>query len=112
MCIRDSYNGFATSAGVKVVPIPSTIDDGFALPPIEAFEKAVTTRTKAIMICNPNNPTGYLYSREELEVLKEICLKHDLFLFSDEAYREFCYDGKKHISALSIDCLLYTSRCV
>ena len=98
-----NYNGFATSAGVKVVPIPSTIDDGFALPPIEAFEKAVTTRTKAIMICNPNNPTGYLYSREELEVLKEICLKHDLFLFSDEAYREFCYDGKKHISALSIE---------
>ena len=98
-----NYNGFATSAGVKVVPIPSTIDDGFALPPIEAFEKAVTTRTKAIMICNPNNPTGYLYSKEELEVLKEICLKHDLFLFSDEAYREFCYDGKKHISALSIE---------
>lgn len=98
-----NYNGFATSAGVKVVPIPSTIDDGFALPPIEAFERAVTTRTKAIMICNPNNPTGYLYSREELEVLKEICLKHDLFLFSDEAYREFCYDGKKHISALSIE---------
>ncbi len=98
-----NYNGFATSAGVKVVPIPSTIDDGFALPPIEAFERAVTTRTKAIMICNPNNPTGYLYSREELEVLKAICLKHDLFLFSDEAYREFCYDGKKHISALSIE---------
>lgn len=98
-----NYNGFATSAGVKVVPIPSTIDEGFALPPIEAFEKAVTTRTKAIMICNPNNPTGYLYSREELEVLKEICLKHDLFLFSDEAYREFCYDGKKHISALSLE---------
>lgn len=98
-----NYNGFATSAGVKVVPIPSTIDDGFALPPIEAFERVVTTRTKAIMICNPNNPTGYLYSREELEVLKAICLKHDLFLFSDEAYREFCYDGKKHISALSIE---------
>lgn len=98
-----NYNGFATSAGVKVVPIPSTIDDGFALPPIEAFEKAVTTKTKAIMICNPNNPTGYLYSRAELEILKEICLKHDLFLFSDEAYREFCYDGKQHISALSLE---------
>jgi aspartate aminotransferase len=97
-----NYNGFSTSAGVKVVPIPSSIEDGFALPSIEAFEKAVTERTKAIMICNPNNPTGYLYSREELEVLKEICLKHDLFLFSDEAYREFCYDGKKHISALSL----------
>jgi aspartate aminotransferase len=98
-----NYNGFAVSAGVKVVPIPSSIATGFALPSIEAFEQAVTERTKAIMICNPNNPTGYLYSREELEVLKEICLKHDLFLFSDEAYREFCYDGKKHISALSID---------
>jgi aspartate aminotransferase len=98
-----NYNGFGTSAGVKVVPIPSGIETGFALPPIEAFEKAVTTRTKAIMICNPNNPTGYLYSREELEVLKEICLKHDLFLFSDEAYREFCYDGRKHISALSLE---------
>jgi len=97
-----NYNGFSTSAGVKVVPIPSSIENGFALPSIDAFEKAVTERTKAIMICNPNNPTGYLYSAEELEVLKEICLKHDLFLFSDEAYREFCYDGKKHISALSL----------
>jgi aspartate aminotransferase len=98
-----NYNGFSTSAGVKIVPIPSGIDNGFALPSIDAFEKAVTTRTKAIMICNPNNPTGYLYSREELEVLKQICLKHDLFLFSDEAYREFCYDGRKHISALSLE---------
>jgi len=98
-----NYNGFSTSSGVKVVPIPSGIEDGFALPSIEAFEKAVTTSTKAIMICNPNNPTGYLYSAEELNVLKEICLKHDLFLFSDEAYREFCYDGMKHISALSLE---------
>ena len=98
-----NYNGFATSAGIKIVPIPSGIETGFSLPPIDAFEKAVTTRTKAIMICNPNNPTGYLYSKEELEVLKEICLKHDLFLFSDEAYREFCYDGRKHLSALSLD---------
>ena len=97
-----NYNGFATSAGVKVVPISSSIEDGFALPAIDAFEAAVTPRTKAIMICNPNNPTGYLYSAEELQVLKDICLKHDLFLFSDEAYREFCYDGRKHISALSI----------
>jgi aspartate aminotransferase len=97
-----NYNGFAISAGVKVVPIPSSIDTGFALPPIEAFEKAITPRTKAIMICNPNNPTGYLYSMEELEILRDICIKHDLFLFSDEAYREFCYDGRKHISALSI----------
>lgn len=98
-----NYNGFSTSSGVKVVPIPSGIDTGFALPPIEQFEKAVTTRTKAIMICNPNNPTGYLYSIEELNVLREICLKHDLFLFSDEAYREFCYDGAKHTSALSLE---------
>ncbi len=98
-----NYNGFSTSSGVKVVPIPSGIDNGFALPSIEAFEKAVTTSTKAIMICNPNNPTGYLYSAEELNILKEICLKHDLFLFSDEAYREFCYDGNKHISALSLE---------
>lgn len=98
-----NYNGFAVSAEVRVVPIPSTIEENFALPPIEAFEKAITPRTKAIMICNPNNPTGYLYSKEELEVLKEICLKHDLFLFSDEAYREFCYDGRKHISALTLE---------
>lgn len=98
-----NYNGFATSAGVKIVPIPSGIDDGFSLPSIDAFEKAVTTRTKAVMICNPNNPTGYLYSKDELEVLRQICLKHDLFLFSDEAYREFCYDGRKHISALSLE---------
>ena len=98
-----NYNGYAVSAGVKVVPIPSSIENGFALPTIEGFVKAITTRTKAIMICNPNNPTGYLYSREELEVLREICLKHDLFLLSDEAYREFCYDGAKHISALTLE---------
>jgi aspartate aminotransferase len=98
-----NYNGFSTSSGVKVVPIPSDISTGFALPSIEAFEKAVTPHTKAIMICNPNNPTGYLYSLEELNVLKDICLKHDLFLFSDEAYREFCYDGRKHISAMSLE---------
>lgn len=98
-----NYNGFSTSAGVKIIPIPSGIETGFALPPIDAFEKAITTQTKAIMICNPNNPTGYLYSRQELEVLREICLKHDLFLFSDEAYREFCYDGRKHISAMSLE---------
>lgn len=98
-----NYNGFATSAGVNIVPIPSTIDEGFALPSVADFEQAVTTRTKAIMICNPNNPTGYLYSREELEIIRDICLKNNLFLFSDEAYREFCYDGREHISALSID---------
>ncbi len=98
-----NYNGFAVSAAIKVVPINSSIENNFALPPIEAFEKAVTPKTKAILICNPNNPTGYLYSRAELEVLRDICLKHDLFLFSDEAYREFCYDGQTHISALQLD---------
>lgn len=98
-----NYNGFATSAGVKIVPISSKIEDGFSLPSISEFEQAVTPRTKAIMICNPNNPTGYLYSREELDILKDICLKYNLFLFSDEAYREFCYDGRQHISALSLD---------
>jgi len=98
-----NYNGFAVSAAIKVVPINSTIEENFALPPIEAFEKAVTPKTKAILICNPNNPTGYLYSQAELEVLRDICLKHDLFLFSDEAYREFCYDGQTHISALQLE---------
>ena len=98
-----NYNGFAVAAGVKVKPINSNIDDGFALPPISSFEKAITPRTKAIMICNPNNPTGYLYSLEELELLKEIVKKHDLYLFSDEVYREFCYDGKKHHSVMNLE---------
>jgi aspartate aminotransferase len=96
-----NYNGFAVAAGVKVVPITSHIMNGFALPPISDFEKKITEKTKAIIICNPNNPTGYLYSREEMEALKTICLKHHLFLFSDEAYREFCYDGE-YISALHL----------
>lgn len=96
-----NYNGFAVEANVNVVPVTSTIDNGFALPPIGDFEKLITPKTKAILICNPNNPTGYLYSRAEMEVLKEICLKHNLFLFSDEAYREFCYDGE-NISALNL----------
>ncbi|MCC6289419.1 MAG: pyridoxal phosphate-dependent aminotransferase [Chitinophagaceae bacterium] len=97
-----NYNGFAVEAGVKVVPIPSSIESGFSLPPIEAFEQKITSRTKAILICNPNNPTGYLYSREELEILKEIVKRHNLFLFSDEAYREFCYTGE-HFSAMRLD---------
>lgn len=97
-----NYNGFACAAGVNVVPITSTIETGFALPPIEDFEKVITSRTKGIMICSPNNPTGYLYSRAEMYKLKDICLKHDLYLFSDEAYREFCYDGE-YVSALHID---------
>src|SRR5690606_16819205 len=98
-----NYNGFATSAGIKVVPIPSSIETGFALPAMEDFEQAVTVNTRAILICNPNNPTGYLYREQELDTLRQICIKHDLFLFSDEAYREFCYDGHQHISALSIE---------
>ena len=97
-----NYNGFAVNAGVNVVPIPSSIETGFALPPIAEFEKAITPKTKAIIICNPNNPTGYLYSKEELEVLREIVLKYDLFLFSDEVYREFCYDGKEHFSVMHL----------
>lgn len=96
-----NYNGFACTAGVKVVPITSYIETGFALPPIDAFEKVITSKTKAIVVCNPNNPTGYLYSREEMEALKNICLKHNLYLFSDEAYREFCYDGE-YISAMQL----------
>ena len=86
-----NYNGFACAAGVTVVPITSRIETGFALPPIADFEKVITAKTKAIIICRPNNPTGYLYSRAEMEAVKEICIKHNLFLFSDEAYREFCY---------------------
>jgi aspartate aminotransferase len=97
-----NYNGFAVAAQVKIVPITSNIEDGFKLPPIEDFEKNITSRTKAIMICNPNNPTGYLYSAQEMEMLKDICLKYNLFLFSDEAYKEFCYDNQVHISAMHL----------
>jgi aspartate aminotransferase len=88
-----NYNGFAVAAGVTVVPVTSYIENGFALPPISDMEKKITPRTKAIVICNPNNPTGYLYSKEEMQQLKELILKHNLYLFSDEAYREFCYEG-------------------
>lgn len=97
-----NYNGFACAAGVNVVPITSQIENGFALPPIHDFEKVITTKTKAIIICSPNNPTGYLYSRDEMEALKDICVKHNLYLFSDEAYREFCYDGD-YVSAMHLN---------
>ncbi|MBK7289680.1 MAG: pyridoxal phosphate-dependent aminotransferase [Chitinophagaceae bacterium] len=97
-----NYNGFACAAGVAVVPITSSIETGFALPPIADFEKVITPKTKAIVICSPNNPTGYLYSREEMEALKQLCIKHDLYLFSDEAYREFCYDGE-YVSAMHLE---------
>lgn len=98
-----NYNGFSTQANVVIKPIPSSIETGFALPPISEFEKAITPRTKAILICNPGNPTGYLYTREELETLKKIVLKHDLFLFADEVYREFCYDGREYVSAMHLE---------
>ena len=97
-----NYSGFAVAAGVKIVPVASSIENGFALPPISAFEEKITDRTKAIIIGNPNNPTGYLYSREELEVLKDIVHRHQLYLFSDEAYREFCYSGT-HWSAMRLE---------
>ena len=98
-----NYNGFAIAAGVKVVPITSNIENDFALPAIEEFEKLMTPKTKAIVICNPNNPTGYLYSKEELNQLRELVIKHDLFLFSDEVYREFCYGGEEHFSAMNLE---------
>ncbi|HRU60070.1 MAG TPA: pyridoxal phosphate-dependent aminotransferase [Bacteroidia bacterium] len=97
-----NYNGFSTQAHVKVVPIRSTIESGFALPPVAEFEKLISPKTRAIMICNPNNPTGYLYSKEELESLRDIVQKHDLWLFSDEVYREFCYDGKQYTSVMHL----------
>lgn len=95
-----NYNGFATAAGIKIVPVVSYIDDNFALPPIEEFEKLITKKTKAIIICNPGNPTGYLYSRDEIKKLAAMVKKHDLFLVSDEVYREFAYEGKEHYSIL------------
>lgn len=97
-----NYNGFSTANNTKVIPIVSTIDDGFALPTIEDFEKLITPKTKAILICNPGNPTGYLYSKEEIDKLKALVLKHDLFLIADEVYREFVYDGNTHNSVMSL----------
>ena len=98
-----NYNGFSISAGVTVKPISTDINDGFALPAMEEFEKLITPKTKAILICNPGNPTGYLYSKQELETLRDIVVKHDLFLFADEVYREFAYDGIVHHSVLNIE---------
>ena len=97
-----NYNGFATANGVKVVPVESSIETGFALPAVAAFEAAITPKTKGVLICNPGNPTGYLYSKEELEQLRDIVLRHDLFLIADEVYREFTYDGEPHHSVLAI----------
>jgi len=98
-----NYNGFSCAADVIVKPVKSYIETGFALPPISEFEKLITPKTKGIMICNPGNPTGYLYSREELELLKQLVLKYDLFLLSDEVYREFCYDGKEYVSVMHLE---------
>jgi aspartate aminotransferase len=95
-----NYNGFSTSSGVNIVPVISKIEDNFSLPPIEEFEKLITSKTKAILICNPGNPTGYLYSKEEIKKLATIVKKHDLFLIADEVYREFAYDGIEHYSIL------------
>lgn len=97
-----NYNGFAVAAGIVVKPITAKIENDFALPPVDEFEKLITPKTKAIVICNPNNPTGYLYSKEELQQLRDIIKKYDLYLFSDEVYREFCYDGNEHFSAMNL----------
>jgi aspartate aminotransferase len=97
-----NYNGFACQSDIVVKPILSYIENGFALPPISEFEKVITEKTKAIIICNPNNPTGYLYSQQEMDALKALALKYDLYIFSDEAYREFCYDGRKFISPMHL----------
>jgi len=98
-----NYNGFSCAADIVIKPVKSTIENGFALPPISEFEKLITPKTKGIMICNPGNPTGYLYSREELEMLKKLVIKYDLFLLSDEVYREFCYDGKEYVSVMHLE---------
>ena len=98
-----NYNGFACMSDAVIVPVLSSIDNGFALPPISEFEKLITNKTKALFICSPNNPTGYLYSRKELEDIKMLCLKYDLYLFADEAYRDFCYDGNEFVSPMHLD---------
>ena len=98
-----NYNGFAIANGVKVIPVTASIDNGFALPPVNEIENLITDKTKGILICNPGNPTGYLYTKEELEVIRDIVAKHDLFLFSDEVYREFVYDNKEHHSVMNLE---------
>ncbi|MDG5799659.1 pyridoxal phosphate-dependent aminotransferase [Marinilabiliaceae bacterium ANBcel2] len=97
-----NYNGFATAAGIKVVPVISNIETSFALPPVSEIEKMIGPKTKAIFICNPNNPTGYLYSKDELEQLRQLVLKYNIYLFADEVYSEFCYDGEPHISVMTL----------
>ena len=97
-----NYNGFANTAGIKIIPVTAKLENGFKLPPIEEFEKKITSKTKAILICNPGNPTGYLYTKEEIQKLSELVKKNDLFLFADEVYREFCYDGATPFSVLNL----------
>lgn len=97
-----NYNGFATASGVKIVPVHSSIENNFALPPISQFEELITDKTKAILLCNPGNPTGYLYTEDEIKQIAELALKHDLFVVADEVYREFAYDGVKHQSIMSV----------
>ncbi|MGX1023812.1 pyridoxal phosphate-dependent aminotransferase [Flavobacterium sp. CS20] len=98
-----NYNGFSTACGVKVVPVTSNLDNNFALPPITEFESKITNKTKAILLCNPGNPTGYLYTKEEIEAIADLALKHDIFILADEVYREFTYDGHKHHSIMSLE---------
>ena len=98
-----NYNGFAIMAGVTIKPVTAKIEDGFALPPISEFEKQITDRTRAILVCNPNNPTGYLYTREELEALRDLVKKHDLYLLADEVYKEFVYDDREFVSIMHLD---------
>jgi len=104
-----NYMAFADSAGIRIRPIPSSIETGFALPPVEEFERKITNRTRAILICNPNNPTGYVYTKEELEQIAEICHRHNLFLFADEVYREFCYTDQKFTSVMTLDKIRYNT---
>ena len=104
-----NYMAFADSAGIRIRPLPSNIHDGFALPPVEDFEKKITNRTRAILLCNPNNPTGYVYTRNELEAIADICEQYDLFLFADEVYREFCYTDQKFTSVMSLDRIAYNT---
>lgn len=98
-----NYTAFALTAGVKIVPVKTTIETGFGLPPVEEFERLITPRTKGILICNPNNPTGYVYTREEMEAISDIAARHNLFLFADEVYREFCYSDRPFVSAMSME---------
>ena len=107
-----NYMAFADSAGIRIRPLPSSIKDGFALPPVEDFERKITNRTRAILLCNPNNPTGYVYTRQELEAIAGICEQYELFLFADEVYREFCYTDQKFTSVMSLESIAYNTLMI